>query len=90
MIKANPRISDKPVSSDETGKELVLHNDQYNTFEFVIESLIEVCDHAPEQAEQCALIAHTKGKCGVKKGDLSLLNNLHNEMSRRGLTTTID
>jgi ATP-dependent Clp protease adaptor protein ClpS len=90
MIKENPRISDKPVSSDETGKELVLHNDEHNTFEFVIESLIEVCDHLPEQAEQCALIAHNKGKCGVKKGDLFMLKTLHKEMSRRGLTTTID
>jgi ATP-dependent Clp protease adaptor protein ClpS len=90
MPKESPRISDNPVESVDSVKELILHNDDFNTFEYVIESLIEVCGHHPEQAEQCAIIAHTKGKCGVKKGGLSELKTLHEEMNRRGLTTTID
>lgn len=47
---------------------LILFNDDVNTFDHVIKSLIEVCGHTAEQAEQCALIAHLKGKCTVKTG----------------------
>lgn len=53
---------------DEQNKELVLFNDDVNTFDYVIETLIRVCDHTPEQAEQCAIIVHYKGKCTVKTG----------------------
>ncbi len=72
------------------GKRLMLHNDDVNTFEFVIECLIEVCFHEPEQAEQCALIAHHKGKCPVKSGNLAKLKPYQREMTNRGLTVTID
>lgn len=47
-------------------KELVLFNDDVNTFEHVISTLVKVCNHEPEQAEQCAYIVHYKGKCTVK------------------------
>jgi ATP-dependent Clp protease adaptor protein ClpS len=90
MVKESPHISDNPVDSIDTGKELILHNDDVNTFEYVIETLIDVCGHQPEQAEQCAILAHTKGKCGIRKGDYALLKSLHDEMIRRGLTTTIE
>ena len=90
MVKESPRVSENPVDSENAGKELILHNDDFNTFEYVIDTLIEVCDHQPEQAEQCAFVAHTKGKCGVKKGDLSLLRSMQDEMIRRGLTTSIE
>lgn len=53
---------------DEQNKELILFNDDVNTFDYVIETLIRVCDHTPEQAEQCAIIVHYKGKCTVKTG----------------------
>ena len=49
--------------------EIVLFNDDVNTFDHVIETLIYACDHTPEQAEQCALIVHYNGKCTVKTGD---------------------
>lgn len=49
--------------------ELIVHNDEVNTFDHVIETLIEVCDHTPLQAEQCTILIHYKGKCGVKTGD---------------------
>jgi ATP-dependent Clp protease adaptor protein ClpS len=71
-------------------RELILFNDDVNTFDFVIKSLIEVCNHEPEQAEQCALVAHFKGKCTIKGGDLSELKPLFDEMSLRGLTVSIE
>ena len=48
--------------------EIVLHNDDINTFDHVINTLIHACEHSPEQAEQCALLVHYKGKCTVKTG----------------------
>ena len=48
--------------------EIILYNDDVNTFDHVIETLIQVCDHTPEQAEQCSIIVHYKGKCTVKTG----------------------
>lgn len=49
-------------------KEIILHNDDVNTFDHVIETLMFACDHTPEQAEQCSLIVHYNGKCTVKTG----------------------
>ncbi len=49
--------------------EIVLYNDDVNTFDHVIETLIHACDHTPEQAEQCSIIVHYKGKCTVKTGE---------------------
>ena len=51
-----------------TQNEIVLHNDDVNTFDHVINTLISVCEHTAEQAEQCSLIVHYKGKCTVKTG----------------------
>lgn len=48
--------------------EIILFNDDVNTFDHVIETLIRVCDHEPLQAEQCAILVHYVGKCGVKTG----------------------
>ncbi len=68
---------------------LILHNDDVNTFDFVIETLVDVCNHDPHQAEQCALITHFKGKCDIKHGDFELLESMMNELHRRGLSATI-
>ena len=70
-------------------KVLMLYNDDYNTFDFVVESLIEVCEHDPIQAEQCTWIAHLKGKCGVKRGTKEELMPFRNEMTNRKLTVEI-
>jgi ATP-dependent Clp protease adaptor protein ClpS len=70
-------------------KDLILYNDDFNTFEFVIESLVEVCGHDMVQAEQCALIAHFKGKCTVKSGPVNELKPMKDEMSNRELTVSI-
>jgi ATP-dependent Clp protease adaptor protein ClpS len=86
--KVNPaNLTDKDL---EKIRDLVLFNDDVNTFEFVIEILVEVCKHDPEQAEQCALVAHFKGKCVVKNGDYHALRPLQSEMTNRGLTVTIE
>jgi ATP-dependent Clp protease adaptor protein ClpS len=69
--------------------ELVLYNDDFNTFDWVIESLVDVCEHDELQAEQCAYIVHFKGKCGVKSGDFDILEPLQRELSNRNLTADI-
>lgn len=69
--------------------EFVLFNDDVNSFEYIIESLIEVCEHQPEQAEQCALVAHFNGKCGIKFGTLSELAPMNNELNNRGISTVL-
>lgn len=79
-----------PVTKDLIQKNLVLYNDDVNTFDFVIQSLIEICNHEPIQAEQCALIAHYMGKCTVKSGDYDEIKPLFEEMTVRGLTVTIE
>lgn len=69
--------------------ELILFNDDVNSFDFIIESLVEVCDHDPLQAEQCAMIAHFKGKCGIKFGTLTELTPINNELNNRGISTVL-
>jgi len=69
---------------------LILHNDQVHSFDYVIDALIEVCEHGYEQATQCTLITHYKGKCDVKKGGFNALKPLKNALNERKLTATID
>ena len=69
---------------------LVVWNDDVNTFNWVIESLVEVCDHDAVQAEQCALIIHFNGKCSVKKGDYEALKPKAEALLDRGISATID
>lgn len=68
---------------------LMVLNDNHNTFENVIVSLIEVCQHNPCQAEQCAMIVHHKGECDVKSGDFDEILSRYNELKERGLTVEI-
>lgn len=68
---------------------LIVHNDQVNTFDWVIETLVEVCKHTWEQAEQCAYIIHSKGKYAVKHGELDKLRDMKNEITDRGISATI-
>lgn len=83
----------KPIDSTDqlltSRNELILFNDDVNSFDFVIESLVEVCDHDLVQAEQCAMIAHFKGKCGIKSGTLSELTPMNNELNNRGISTVL-
>jgi len=68
---------------------LVVFNDEVNTFDYVIETLVEVCEHTPEQAEQCTLIIHYKGKCAVKNGSWEELVPKRNEICRRGISAEV-
>jgi ATP-dependent Clp protease adaptor protein ClpS len=69
---------------------LIVWNDNVNTFDWVIESLVDVCDHSPEQAEQCALYIHHKGKYAVKKGTFDFLRPKAEALIDRGIQATID
>lgn len=68
---------------------LVLHNDDIHTFDYVIDSLIEICKHTWEQAEQCTILVHYKGKCTVKTGSLDILKPMHEKLLSRELTSEI-
>ena len=69
--------------------EIVLHNDDVNTFDYVIDSLIAVCDHTVEQAEQCADLVHYKGKCTVKTGEFKELEPKCSKLLQLGLSAEL-
>ena len=69
--------------------QIILYNDDFNTFDHVIETLINVCDHTPLQAEQCSLIVHYNGKCIVKTGDLKDLKPRCSKLLEAGLSAEI-
>lgn len=69
---------------------LIVWNDDVNTFDWVIETLVEVCRHTYEQAEQCALIIHTRGKYGVKQGDYETLKPMCEAICERLIQATIE
>lgn len=69
--------------------ELVVFNDDINTFDHVIKVLIKVCQHTAEQAEQCALIIHYKGKCTVKKGSREKLKPMCQAILDAGIQAAI-
>lgn len=72
-----------------TQKQIVIHNDDVNTFDHVIESLMEICDHNMIQAEQCAWIIHHNGKCSVKRGSFDDLEPRCVALQDRGLSAII-
>lgn len=84
------QIDEQQNSISEQDKFLILYNDDYHTFDYVIKALIEICDHDPEQAEQCTLLVHYKGKCDVKKGSFSYLRPMKNALVKKDLKATID
>ncbi len=76
--------------SEEHPFSLIVWNDEINTFEWVIVTLIEVCHHVREQAEQCAMFIHTKGKYAVKHGDYDTLKPMCDAITERGIGATIE
>jgi len=74
----------------ESPLQLIIWNDHYNTFEWVIAALVEICGHTEQQAEQCAFIIHTKGKYAVKKGDYDTLKPMKDSIVDRGINATIE
>src|SRR5580658_6505570 len=69
---------------------LIVWNDEVNTFEWVIETLVDVCGHSIEQAEQCAMLIHTKGKYAVKRGSYEELKPLCDAITDRGIGATVE
>ena len=69
--------------------DLVVFNDDFNTFAHVIETLIRVCQHSAEQAEQCTLIIHHTGKCAVKSGTFEFLKPMRQEICEAGIDARI-
>lgn len=90
MIKEKEHSFTKADGKIQHSKQLILFNDDFNTFDFVIESLVDVCEHTPEQAETCAIIVHYNGKCAVKSGSRKALLPLFKTLSDRNLIVEID
>lgn len=87
--KEQSSVTPEIEGKEEVLKNLILYNDDYNTFDYIIESLIEVCEHDVLQAENCALIAHYKGKCHIKKGTIDDLRPKYVAMTNRQITVEI-
>lgn len=89
---ANPFESEEVelLTAVESSYSLVVWNDEVNTFDHVIETLVDVCGHTEEQAEQCSLIVHYKGKCSVKQGDYDTLKPMCDAITDRGIGATIE
>jgi ATP-dependent Clp protease adaptor protein ClpS len=69
---------------------LIIHNDDVNSFDWVIETLIDICGHTYEQAEQCSLLIHYKGKYAVKTGNFESLKPMKDGICDRGINATIE
>lgn len=91
-MAAKEKIKKKTEQKEEIKKDrfLILHNDDYHTFDYVIDALIDVCEHEPNQAIQCTMLVHYKGQCDVKKGSFSYLRPMRKALTDRDLKATID
>jgi len=69
---------------------LLLHNDDFNSFNFVIDCLMKICKHEEEQATQCAFLVHYTGKTDIMHGELSELQSCKTALTNRGLSATIE
>ena len=78
------------LEDDNTGFHLIVWNDEVNTFDWVIETLISICKHTQEQAEQCTMLIHYKGKCSVKTGDYDGLKVMCDGITDRGIGASIE
>jgi ATP-dependent Clp protease adaptor protein ClpS len=90
-MSTREEISEELLLEEETVQqnEIVLFNDEVNTFDHVINTLMAVCEHSPEQAEQCSLIVHYKGKCTVKTGEYEELKPKCSKLLQAGLSAEI-
>lgn len=85
------KIQEKVLVEEAVGlnNEIIIYNDDVNTFDHVIETLMRVCNHTSEQAEQCSLIIHYKGKCTVKTGPIKELEPQCTQLLEAGLSAEI-
>ena len=86
--KSQSNVLQKETGFEEYG--LILYNDDVNTFDHVINSLVKICKHEPIQAEQCAWIVHNRGKCAVKSGGYALLEPLCTALLDQGLSAQVE
>ncbi|MEO6916004.1 MAG: ATP-dependent Clp protease adaptor ClpS [Chitinophagaceae bacterium] len=70
--------------------QLIVWNDEVNTFQHVIDTLMEICGHSSEQAEQCAMLIHTQGKYAVKSGGYDELSVMCEAITERGIGATVE
>jgi ATP-dependent Clp protease adaptor protein ClpS len=89
-ILTDSRSETDVLTSNEETCSLIVWNDEVNTFEWVIETLIEVCGHSPEQAEQCSYFIHYKGKYAVKQGSYDDLKPQCDAITERGIGATVE
>jgi ATP-dependent Clp protease adaptor protein ClpS len=89
-MKERTLHKDDKLKSGSESCSLILYNDDINTFDHVIKSLVEVCGHDSVQAEQCALIVHFKGSCEVKIGLAEVLNAMSRSLNVKGLKSKVD
>jgi ATP-dependent Clp protease adaptor protein ClpS len=78
------------LTETKTGYQLIVWNDNVNTFDWVIKALVDICGHSAEQAEQCAIFIHHKGKYAVKDGDYDTLKPMREAITERGIDATIE
>ena len=90
-MNLSPDVQEQTKTSTKTAekRKIVLFNDDVNTFDFVIDSLVRICGHDEIQAEQCNTLVHYKGKCDVKHGEYPLLEPMCTALLDRGLTAEI-
>ncbi|WP_425390140.1 ATP-dependent Clp protease adaptor ClpS [Ekhidna sp.] len=73
----------------ESVRDLMVYNDDFNTFDHVINTLVKVCKHDIHQAEQCTFLIHYKGKCSVKKGIYEELKPMREGITEAGIKASI-
>ena len=91
ILGTKEKISEKHLSETDLmhENEIILYNDDVNTFDHVINTLISVCDHTLEQAEQCSIIVHYKGKCTVRTGSYEELKPRCTQLLQADLSAEI-
>jgi len=90
LVETEEKVSTDTESKTEKLRELIVYNDDVNSFDFVIECFIKVCGHDEIQAEQCTYLVHYKGKCAVKRGTYAELEAICVALLDRGLTAKIE
>lgn len=89
-VKPENIETEKNLQDNETNKFLILHNDDYHTFDEVIDALVDICSHETEQAVQCTYLVHYKGTADVKQGEYNFLKPMRQKLTERGLNATIE
>lgn len=84
------KVTTDTLTEEATGWSLIVWNDDVNTFDWVIETLVKVCNHEATQAEQCAIIIHFKGKCAVKNGGYDELKAMCDAITEREIGATVE